>query len=208
MSLPRRARRSSPRRTGWLSSAAKIGRSDCLGWWRTGCWTRYGVTAVVVSRSGDICRGSARGPDGVNLVEALGRKRDRLRYFGGHARAAGFTVAAGDLDAIIATLRSSIRSCGDKHKRDRRQSRRDRCRLPPAVEPCHVELLREDRRAGPVWAGLSGAGIRGQRCTPAAKLGERRGGTQPAVAAARWRAHAECPLGAAWLARRRAPRRA
>lgn len=68
----------------------------------------YGVTAVVVSRSGDTCRGSARGPDGVNLVEALGRKRDRLRYFGGHARAAGFTVAAGDLDAIIATLRSSI----------------------------------------------------------------------------------------------------
>ena len=122
----------------------------------------YGVTAVVVSRSGDTCRGSARGPDGVNLVEALGRERDRLRYFGGHARAAGFTVAAGDLDAIIATLRSSIQSCGDKHKRDRRQSSRDRRRLPPAVESCHVELLREDRRAGAVWAGFPGTSVRGQ----------------------------------------------
>jgi single-stranded-DNA-specific exonuclease len=73
---------------------------------------RYGVTAVVISRSGGVCRGSARGPDGVNLVEALGRERERLRYFGGHARAAGFTVAAGDLDAIIATLRASIQPAG------------------------------------------------------------------------------------------------
>jgi single-stranded-DNA-specific exonuclease len=73
---------------------------------------RYGVTALVVSRSGEICRGSARGPDGVNLVEALGRERKRLRYFGGHARAAGFTVAAGDLDAIVATLRASIQPAG------------------------------------------------------------------------------------------------
>jgi single-stranded-DNA-specific exonuclease len=73
---------------------------------------RYGVAAVVVSRSGAICRGSARGPDGVNLVEALGRERERLRYFGGHARAAGFTVAAADLDAIIATLRASIQPRG------------------------------------------------------------------------------------------------
>ena len=72
----------------------------------------YGVTAVVVSRNGDTCRGSARGPDGVNLVVALGQERERLRYFGGHARAAGFTVAADDLDAIIATLRASIRSVG------------------------------------------------------------------------------------------------
>lgn len=71
---------------------------------------RYGVTAVVISRTGDTCRGSARGPDGVNIVEALGRERERLRYFGGHARAAGFTVAADDLDAIIATLRSSIQA--------------------------------------------------------------------------------------------------
>jgi single-stranded-DNA-specific exonuclease len=69
---------------------------------------RYGVTAVVVSRTGDVCRGSARGPDGVNLVEALGRERERLRYFGGHARAAGFTVTASDLDAVLVTLRSSL----------------------------------------------------------------------------------------------------
>jgi single-stranded-DNA-specific exonuclease len=71
---------------------------------------RYGVTAVVVSRTGDLCRASARGPDGVNLVAALGRERARLRYFGGHTRAAGFTVAANDLDAVLATLSASIAS--------------------------------------------------------------------------------------------------
>jgi single-stranded-DNA-specific exonuclease len=68
----------------------------------------YGVTAVAVSRTGPISRGSARGPDGVNLVEALGRQRERLRYFGGHARAAGFTVATADLDAVLASMRVSI----------------------------------------------------------------------------------------------------
>jgi single-stranded-DNA-specific exonuclease len=72
----------------------------------------YGVTAVVVSRSGDVCRGSARGLDGVNLVEALGRESQRLRYFGGHTRAAGFTVATSDLAAVLATLRSSIPTSG------------------------------------------------------------------------------------------------
>jgi single-stranded-DNA-specific exonuclease len=69
---------------------------------------QYGVTAVVLSHSGAVCRGSARGPDGVNLVEALGRRRERLRYFGGHARAAGFTVAMDDLDGVLAALRSAI----------------------------------------------------------------------------------------------------
>src|SRR5262249_20178235 len=69
---------------------------------------RYGVAAVVVSRSGDICRGSGRGPGGVELVDALGRARARLRALGGATRAAGFTVVAGDLDAVIATLRASI----------------------------------------------------------------------------------------------------
>jgi single-stranded-DNA-specific exonuclease len=70
----------------------------------------YGVTAVVVSRAGAICRGSARGPEGVNLVEALGRERERLRYFGGHARAAGFTLATADLDAVLASLRAGIQA--------------------------------------------------------------------------------------------------
>jgi single-stranded-DNA-specific exonuclease len=69
---------------------------------------RYSVTAVVISRSGAVCRASARGPDGVNLVAALGLERERLRYFGGHARAAGFTVALDDLDAVLTTLRSSL----------------------------------------------------------------------------------------------------
>jgi single-stranded-DNA-specific exonuclease len=73
---------------------------------------QYGVTAIVVRRAGDVCRASARGPEGVNLVEALGQERDRLRYFGGHARAAGFTVAADDLDAVLAALRSSFTSSG------------------------------------------------------------------------------------------------
>ena len=96
---------------------------------------RYGVTAVVISRTGDTCRGSARGPDGVNLVEALGQERERLRYFGGHARAAGFTVAADDLDAIIATLRASIQTVGSS------ASATDISHTEIAID-CHLPLNR------------------------------------------------------------------
>lgn len=96
---------------------------------------RYGVTAVVVSRSGDVCRASARGPDGVNLVEALGRERERLRYFGGHARAAGFTVTASDLDAVLLTLRSSLSGA------EATGATRDAV-APELIADCHLPLNR------------------------------------------------------------------
>jgi single-stranded-DNA-specific exonuclease len=64
--------------------------------------------AVAISVAGDECRGSIRAPDGYNLVEALAGQPVPLLYFGGHARAAGFTVATSDLEALLTHLRAGL----------------------------------------------------------------------------------------------------
>jgi len=64
--------------------------------------------AVVISRDGAEARGSARGPDGVNLGEALAARADVFRRFGGHARAAGFTLASDDVESLLEHLRQHL----------------------------------------------------------------------------------------------------
>jgi single-stranded-DNA-specific exonuclease len=64
--------------------------------------------ALAISVAGDECRGSARAPEGYNLVETLAGQPVPLRYFGGHARAAGFTVATSDLEALLTHLRAGL----------------------------------------------------------------------------------------------------
>jgi single-stranded-DNA-specific exonuclease len=68
----------------------------------------YHRPALAISVDGAECRGSARAPEGYNLVEALAEQPVPLLYFGGHARAAGFTVTTGDLDALLAHLRRGL----------------------------------------------------------------------------------------------------
>jgi single-stranded-DNA-specific exonuclease len=66
----------------------------------------YARPAVVISRQGDECRGSARGPQGSRLGELLAERADLFKRFGGHERAAGFTLAADQLDALLDHLRA------------------------------------------------------------------------------------------------------
>ncbi len=60
--------------------------------------------AFALSHRGGEYRASGRGPDGVDLGQALAQKATLFRRFGGHARAAGFTV----LDADFADLRQYL----------------------------------------------------------------------------------------------------
>jgi hypothetical protein len=62
---------------------------------------------MAVSCQNGECRGSVRGPVGLNLVEALASQAQLFRRFGGHAQAAGFTLASADLPALIAHLRAA-----------------------------------------------------------------------------------------------------
>jgi single-stranded-DNA-specific exonuclease len=56
--------------------------------------------AVLVSLRGDIGRGSARSVPGFHITEALEACAPLLEKFGGHAAAAGFSVAVGQIPAL------------------------------------------------------------------------------------------------------------
>ncbi|MFQ5844067.1 MAG: DHHA1 domain-containing protein, partial [Planctomycetota bacterium] len=60
--------------------------------------------AVLLAVEGDHARGSARSFGAVRLHEALERCREHLLTWGGHAVAAGCTLAAADLDAFRAAF--------------------------------------------------------------------------------------------------------
>lgn len=53
---------------------------------------KYGKPVIVISREGDICKGSGRSVDGFSLYEALSYAKDTLVQFGGHTLAAGMTL--------------------------------------------------------------------------------------------------------------------
>ncbi|MDP9375325.1 MAG: DHHA1 domain-containing protein, partial [Chloroflexota bacterium] len=55
---------------------------------------------LVLERGAAVSKGSARSIDGFNLFEALGECDDLLDHWGGHAKAAGLTVANERLDAL------------------------------------------------------------------------------------------------------------
>jgi single-stranded-DNA-specific exonuclease len=61
---------------------------------------RFGVPVVVVGFDGREGRGSARGPEGARLHDALSRCRETLIGFGGHQAAAGVHVASSDLERL------------------------------------------------------------------------------------------------------------
>jgi len=61
---------------------------------------RYGRPAIVLERGAETSKGSGRSIDGFNLMEALTACGDLLTHYGGHARAAGLTIANDDLAAL------------------------------------------------------------------------------------------------------------
>lgn len=69
---------------------------------------RHQRAAVVISRDGAEARGSARGPDNMNLGSALAARAEIFRRFGGHARAAGFTLASADVAELLDHLRQHL----------------------------------------------------------------------------------------------------
>jgi single-stranded-DNA-specific exonuclease len=62
--------------------------------------SRFGKPTVVVALEGDRGRGSARGPAGFSVYDALAASRGELVGFGGHHAAAGVEIAAERVDAF------------------------------------------------------------------------------------------------------------
>lgn len=69
---------------------------------------KYGVPAFIMGRAGDIYKGSARAADNVDLHQAMQLCSDVFVKFGGHARAAGFSVSADRVDEMRTRLAAAI----------------------------------------------------------------------------------------------------
>jgi len=70
----------------------------------------YYRPAFVMKSGEDTTRGSARSIDGVHITAALDSCQDLLLRYGGHAKAAGFTLASGDISALQERLEEHIAS--------------------------------------------------------------------------------------------------
>jgi len=61
---------------------------------------KYNRPSIVVTQSGDLCKGTGRSLETINLYELLGNFRDLFIKFGGHSSACGFLMKHDDLCAL------------------------------------------------------------------------------------------------------------
>jgi len=71
---------------------------------------RYHLPAIVLTRDGDSCKGSARSIRGLNLVEGLRSCSVHLSKFGGHFYAAGLTLPREKLEAFSLDFDREVRT--------------------------------------------------------------------------------------------------
>jgi single-stranded-DNA-specific exonuclease len=107
----------------------------------------YGLPAFVLSEEGELARGSARSPENVDLFEAMKLCSDVFTRFGGHARAAGFTVET----SRIPELRTRLARAVGQVRRGQRPALKVDLELP--LESISLELVRELEMLEPVGEG-------------------------------------------------------
>ncbi|MPZ14482.1 MAG: single-stranded-DNA-specific exonuclease RecJ [Chloroflexi bacterium] len=71
---------------------------------------QHSVPCVVIECGEEASRGSVRGPDGLNLMRVLQDCSDTLIQFGGHERAAGFSLRSDQVDAFRDAFHRSAQS--------------------------------------------------------------------------------------------------
>jgi len=107
---------------------------------------RYGVPAFIMSSDGELARGSARSPENVDLHRAMSLCSELFVKWGGHARAAGFTVEVAKLPALRAQLAQAIAEV-------REGPAPVRADLVLPLHEATLELARELRRLEPLGEG-------------------------------------------------------
>lgn len=70
---------------------------------------RYGLPCILITKSGEIGKGSARSIVGFNIYEAIGACREHLLKCGGHALAAGLSLELSEIDAFRRALNDYAR---------------------------------------------------------------------------------------------------
>lgn len=64
---------------------------------------------MLIVKSGDVCKGTARSIEGINIYEVLTRCSDLLYEYGGHNQAAGFSIAEENLERFSARVNEIMR---------------------------------------------------------------------------------------------------
>ena len=95
---------------------------------------RYGKPCIVISKSGDLAKGSGRSIEGFSLYEALSFCKDILVQYGGHKLAAGLTIKTEKIDEF----RRIINEYAEKNEQSLPVLRLD-CKLNPAS--VNLEML-------------------------------------------------------------------
>ena len=91
--------------SGALIAQSESWRQGVLGLVAGRLAEETGLPTFLLSRQSGRWRGSARGPEGVDLGAVLAARPDFFAHFGGHARAAGFTLVSEDASDFLAYVR-------------------------------------------------------------------------------------------------------
>ncbi|MCA9754251.1 MAG: single-stranded-DNA-specific exonuclease RecJ [Candidatus Eisenbacteria bacterium] len=126
--------------TEWHPGVLGIAASRLVG--------QFHVPVMLVSLTGEIARGSARAPHGIDLLEILEHGAEFLTTFGGHRRAAGFSLAPEAFPAFQAAVTKASRAYLETPLARS-------LGLDAALEPsaCDLELARWVERLGPFGEG-------------------------------------------------------
>lgn len=107
----------------------------------------YGKPCIVLSKIGDVCKGSGRSVDGFDLWEAVNACSDLLIQYGGHPMAVGLGIVPKNIDKFRKAINSFAKNRGempfDKLNID--------CKLNPAY--IDVELAKQLKYLEPFGAG-------------------------------------------------------
>lgn len=110
---------------------------------------QYGLPVFLCSLEGEIGRGSARGPDGIDLLGLLEAAGAHLAKFGGHKQAAGFSVEPAEFVRFQEVLRRASR---DVLTAPRDEASWDLDGALP-LETCDQDLAQWIERLGPFGEG-------------------------------------------------------
>src|SRR5205807_6978236 len=70
---------------------------------------RHAVPCVVIESGDEVSRGSVRGTPGVHLIRVLEQCATTLIQFGGHERAAGFSLLSGSITSFSRAFATAVR---------------------------------------------------------------------------------------------------
>ena len=81
---------------------------ELLGYSASFITKKHKIPVIFIKNKNGIAIGEARGTDGVNLVDAFTHAREHLIQYGGHAKAAGFTIRSSEVDKFISKFEEYI----------------------------------------------------------------------------------------------------